>query len=55
MGEQVVHFDAHVASKVSKSSQHLGNKFFIVPGLVVAKEVVDNLNKSLPRMFTNHG
>jgi len=35
-----MNFDAHVASKVSESSQHIGDKFCIVSGLVVAKKVL---------------
>ena len=43
-----MHFDAHVASKVFESSRHIGDKLCIVPGLVVAKKVLHDQNKSLP-------
>ena len=44
-----MHIDAHVASEVYVSSQHIGDKFCAVPGLRVAKKVLHDQNKSLPR------
>ena len=40
-----MHFDAHVASEVSESGQHIGDKFCVVPGLIVAKKVLHDQNK----------
>ena len=34
-----MHFDAHVAFKISKSGQYIGDMFCVVPGLIVAKKV----------------
>src|SRR6218665_2556977 len=46
-GEQVVLYDAHVASKVFKSSQHIGGKFFS-SWPFVEKKVFHSLTNSLP-------
>ena len=46
-----MHFEAHVASKVSESGQHIGDKFYVVPGFIVAKEVLHNQNRSLPPLL----
>ena len=35
--------------QVSESGQHIGDKFCVVPGLIVAKKVLNDQNKSLPR------
>ena len=43
MWEKVMRFDVHVASKVSESSQHIGDKFYIVPGVVVDKKILHDL------------
>ena len=48
MREQV-HFDAYVAPKVFQTNYYVSDKFFIFPGLIVAKKVNHNINKSLPR------
>ena len=44
-----MHFDVHVASEVSESGQHIGDKFWVVSGLIVANKVLNDQNKSLPR------
>ena len=36
-------FDVHVASKVSEGSQHIGDKFYIVPSVVVDKKILHDL------------
>ena len=41
-----MHFDDHVASEISKSGQHIGDKFCIVPGLFVAKKVLTTRTKA---------
>ena len=43
-----MHFDAHVASDVSEGGQHIGDNVCVVPGLIVAKKVLHDQNKSLP-------
>ena len=43
MWEKVMRFDVHVASKVSEGSQHIGDKFYIVPGVVVDKKILHDL------------
>ena len=35
-----MHVDAHVESEVSESGQHIGDTFYVVPGLIVAKKVL---------------
>ena len=44
-----MHFDDHVASAVSESGQHIVDKFCVAHGCIVAKEVLYNQNKRLPR------
>ena len=36
-------FWCYVASKVSEGSQHIGDKFYIVPGVVVDKKILHDL------------
>ena len=43
MWEKVMRFDVHVASTVSEGSQHIGDKFYIVPGVVVDKKILHDL------------
>lgn len=45
-------FDDHVASEVSESSQHIGDKFCVVPGLLIAnlRVVLHEKNKTIPRL-----
>ena len=49
MREQVMHFDAHIASEVSVIRQHNGDELYVVPGLLVAKKDLHDQNKSLSR------
>lgn len=42
-------FDGHVASEVSEGSGHIGDKFNVIPGLVIARKVLHDQNKSLLR------
>lgn len=44
-----MHFDVHVASEVSESNNHTGDKFNVVRGLVVAQKVLHDQDKSLLR------
>ena len=41
-----MNFDAHVASEVSESGQHIGDKFCVVPGLIVSKKVLHDQKKT---------
>ena len=45
-----MYFDAHVASKVSECGQHIGDKYCVVPGLIVVMKVLHDQNKCLPRL-----
>ena len=44
-----MHFDAHVASEVSESGQHIGYMLCVVHGIIVAKKVLHYQNKILLR------
>ena len=44
-----MHFDAHLASEIFESGQHIGDPLCVVPGFIVAMEVLHNQNKILPR------
>ena len=41
-----MHFDAHVASDVSENDQHIGDKFCVDHGLIVAKKVLHDQNNN---------
>ena len=43
-----MHFDDHVASEVSESGQHIGDKFCVVPGFIGDKKVLHDQNKTFP-------
>lgn len=40
-----MNFDAHATSTDYKSSQHIGNKFFIVAGPFVAEKVIHSFEQ----------
>ena len=45
-----MHVDANVSSDVCESGQHIGDMVCVVPGLIFAKKVLHDQNKSLSRI-----
>lgn len=43
-----MHFDAHVAFEISENSQYIGDKFSVVPGLLVDDKVLHGQKKGFP-------